>query len=540
MNIKNIHSSIIEIFDKSGFKKKDISNEIIFLVALKVITNKKGLDINDISNLKNIVLNDTNLSKYFDIDSIFKLNDIELKIIIDTLNKNVIYLNDEELFNNFSTLIDQIHSISNPKHAQFYTNKSMANLVSELLLKDVNIDELNTQDEISIYEPASGTGNLIFTLLDVIKNKGINLDKIKVYANEFDSQVAFIFEFLLSLKNIKNEIKIGNTLTNYFLENNELKKFDFVISNPPFGLPYDQDELSNHKIYDSYKVKNKLKISPASDSLLVFLEIIRKSYSKAAIVIGSNSINQFNKYFDTNTKEYNNSVLGNIIKDKQLNFIIEQPDSMFFNTNISSVILKLSNNNETFNYINIKTEKQYINATKQPRNSKIKKEYSDENISNILNNKNPFEYNNNSKINELYENCYKVDDSAISDFINSCSSGLLGLKIATDLRLISLLNKNFLNPFYNHISDKLNIDKEYLISFFENNYELSVPFIEKNISYLKNILNYNIKNKLDISMILNINNKEYKINSYIIKDELDRNIIKEAYQFISNFKNHSI
>jgi len=57
---------------------------------------------------------------------------------------------------------------------------------------------------------------------------------------------------------------------------------------------------------------------------------------------------------------------------------------------------------------------------------------------------------------------------------------------------------------------------------------------------LKNILNYNIKNKLDISMILNINNKEYKINSYIIKDELDRNIIKEAYQFISNFKNRSI
>lgn len=57
---------------------------------------------------------------------------------------------------------------------------------------------------------------------------------------------------------------------------------------------------------------------------------------------------------------------------------------------------------------------------------------------------------------------------------------------------------------------------------------------------MKNILNYNIKNKLDISMILNINNKEYKINSYIIKDELDRNIIKEAYQFISNFKNRSI
>ena len=70
----------------------------------------------------------------------------------------------------------------------------------------------------------------------------------------------------------------------------------------------------NNKFFDLYKVKNKTTISKSSDSLFVFLEIIRRSYKVSASIIGSTSFLSFEKYYDDNTNTFKNSVLGNIIK----------------------------------------------------------------------------------------------------------------------------------------------------------------------------------------------------------------------------------
>lgn len=487
MNIQNIYNNIISVYERSGLKRKDLTDEILFFVSLKILNDKKNnIDFNKIGELKTQIIEKTILGNYFDINSILKIENEKIKYILETVEKNIIYNSDEELFENVSSLIDKIHSISNPKHAQFYTNKSMAKLTSELLLSNINIEEINKQEEISIYESSSGTGNLIFSAIDCMKEKGINISKLKVYANEYDSQVAFIFNLLLELKGIKNEIRIGDTLTNYFLneEGNDFKKFDFVIGNPPFGLTYNQNEILNHSVFDLYKDKNKTTISKASDSLLVFLEIIRRSYTKSAAIIGSSVFNSFDKYFNLNDKEYSNSVLGNIVKEKQLEYVIDQDNSMFFNTDIKSTILKLSNNNEIINYVDISKSKLTISSSGQPKGSKIKKVYSEENIKKIINNPKKIKYNKNTDIKTEMNSSYEFDKDRIEQIVKGLSLNLLGIKLKQTLMLKSIENDyNYFECLFNHISNKTGVDSKDIKSFLTGNSNR-----EEVIRYFKNKL----------------------------------------------------
>ena len=130
MNITKIYNSILPTYDKSGYNNKNLSTELLFFSV--VIINK--IDINDTRNFKDNILKHSKLFNFFDVDFILsKLNEEELKFILKVFAENIDTTNKEELFKNVSSLIDEIHSLFNPKHGQFYTNDSMSKLTSELL-----------------------------------------------------------------------------------------------------------------------------------------------------------------------------------------------------------------------------------------------------------------------------------------------------------------------------------------------------------------------------------------------------------------------
>lgn len=535
MNVINIYNNIINVYEKNGLKRKDLTDEILFFISLKILNDRNNnINLDDLDNLKRNVLNKTILAKYFDVTSILKIESKNIKHIIETVNNNVTYKDEEELFENITTLIDKIHSITNPKHAQFYTNQSMGRLTSELLLSKVNVNEINRQDEITIYESSSGTGNLIFSTINLMKEKGIDTSKIKVYANEYDSQVAFIFNLLLELKGIKNEIRIGDTLTNYFLneDGDNFKKFDFVIGNPPFGLFYNQKELLNHSVFDIYKENNKTTISKSSDSLLVFLEIIRRSYTKSAAIIGSTSFNSFDKYYDLKNKKYSNSVLGNIIKEKQLEYVVDQDNSMFFNTDIKSTILKLSNDNEVLNYVDVKKSKLTVVSKNQIRSSKIKKEYSNTNIKEIINNPKKIKYTDSTDVKKFMKESYEFDKRNIEEELNSISLNILGLKFKQNILLKSLsMDSEYFNCLCKHISLKTNTSIEEIegFLFYNSNKEEVIRTLKetllKNCEGEKIEINFNTEKDC---YIVKVNDLEREIISPIAITDKEREIISTA------------
>lgn len=531
MNIKGFFNSIIGYYDKTGLNKKNISTELIFFISIKTLNDKKRLssevlDLRD-NKAKEILLNHLELNKYFNVSKMIEVENYSK--IIDELDNYIKHTDDELLFKNVSTLIDVIHTIYNPKHAQYYTNQSMAKLNVELLVNSCNIEQLKTQDEVSIYEPSSGTGNLIFPLIDKLIENGIKKENIKVYANEYDSEVAFILYLLLNIKDISFEIKIGDTLTNYFIEDNNFKKFDFIISNPPFGLGYNQEELLNHSVYDLYKEGKKLNISKKSDSLLVFLEIIRRSYKQAATIIGSVSIQDFNKYYIDNKNS--NSVLGNIVKDKQLNTIIKQNSNMFHNTSIKSTILLLTNKNDEFNFIDIDKEGLYINNTSNVvKGSKMKYIYSDDNISSILdiinNKKNNRAYKENSNISGLMEDIYKIDQDLINSINNIFTDNQKLLKMKANIKKLqlSLIDKEFKNNLYSNIAIKSNSSINEVKNVLENKNNKEIDLYIERILKDNKIYIYNIEKDVS-SYKIKINNNSIELMFPIATNNIEENII---------------
>jgi len=461
MNIKNLHNSIIHLYSKSGRKSKEIRRELIAFICIKAI-----------SIINNTALTTDSFSKILSSIPFDEINVPNVQVIVTALNNHVTFKNNNELFNRISMLIDDISKIYNPKYGQHYTNQSMANLSANLLLKDVNVFELNKREEITIYEPSAGTGNLIFPLVDLLIEKGISKDKIKIYANEFDDEVAFILQMLLMIKGIRHEIKVGDTLVNYFIdEQNNLKKFDFVVSNPPFGVGFKADELKEHDLYSNYIVKNKLQIAKASNSLFVFMEIIRNSYTVSALVIGNDC--SFEKSYKNGA--YQNSVLGNIVKDAQLDTLIMQPSSMFVNTDITTNIMLLSNNNSELAFIDVDTS--YMYEKNMYSVSKMKNGYSQKNIDDITEyakSDNKVEYNKTTlldmyKLNEAFRTQNKETLLIIEQIKNDFEHSLDMLSMQYEILTMAISNENVLKK----ICEKHGVDIDYMSELIDGKSEAS-------------------------------------------------------------------
>lgn len=410
MNIKNLHDSIIDLYSKNGLKKKNIRRELIAFISIKVL-----------SDISKMLLTEETFKQLLGKISLDNINIPNVDEIVFALNKHILFSNKEELFNSITTMIDDISKIYNPQHGQHYTNQSMALLSANLLLKDVSIEEINKKEEITIYEPSIGSGNLIFPLVDLLVARGIKKEKIKIYANEFDDEVALVAKLLLEIKDLKYEIKIGDTLVNYFTDKQgDLKKFDFVVSNPPFGVKFNPNKLKEHKIYSNYLVKEKLQIGKSSNSLPVFVEIIRNSFNIAGLIINNDC--SFDKHFKNGT--YTNSVLGNIINNRQLNTLVMQPKNMFVNTDITTNIMLLSNNNKEVSFVD--TDARYLYIKNMYSISKMKNGYSKENIFKILErikNEDGIKYNNTvlldaKKLQESFLNQHKETISIIEKIKN--------------------------------------------------------------------------------------------------------------------------
>jgi type I restriction enzyme M protein len=117
-----------------------------------------------------------------------------------------------------------------PKEGKLYTSRDAIKLMVELL---------NPKPGESIYDPAAGfAGMLIGAYKYLSLNYGDNeAKKTMLYGEEKDDNIYVLGKLNLMIHSIKNvELKKGDTLVNpKFMEENSIKKFDYVISNPPWN-----------------------------------------------------------------------------------------------------------------------------------------------------------------------------------------------------------------------------------------------------------------------------------------------------------------
>ncbi|WQT32054.1 type I restriction-modification system subunit M [Helicobacter pylori] len=147
-------------------------------------------------------------------------------------------LDDDLLGDAYEYLMRHFASESGKSKGQFYTPSEVSLLLSLLL----GIDE-NTRQDKSIYDPTCGSGSLLLKASSLAGKKGLT-----IYGQEKDISTTALCKMNMILHHSTDaDIAKGgsSTLSNpFFIKNNMLQTFDYVVANPPFSLKNWTDGLS--------------------------------------------------------------------------------------------------------------------------------------------------------------------------------------------------------------------------------------------------------------------------------------------------------
>jgi type I restriction enzyme M protein len=248
----------------------------------------------------------------------------------------------------FEELIRRFAEGSNETAGEHFTPRDIVRLTTALVfLED---DSALTKPGIirTIYDPTAGTGGFLSSGMEYVHE--LNPDaKMVAYGQELNPESYAICKADMLIKGQEvNNIKLGNTLSNDQLYSD---KFDYMLSNPPFGVDW-------KKIEQSIKDENSLKgfegrfgpgLPRVSDgSLLFLLHLISKLRDNGAdggarigIILNGSPL------FTGGAGSGESEIRRYILEADLLESIVALPTDMFYNTGIATYIWVLSNKKAT-------------------------------------------------------------------------------------------------------------------------------------------------------------------------------------------------
>ncbi len=136
----------------------------------------------------------------------------------------------------YEYLIKKFADDSGHTAAEFYTNRTVVKLMTEIT---------DPQPNESIYDPTCGSGGILLGSALHVKERGKEYRTLKLYGQELNLITSAIARINMFMHNVDEFLIIqGDTLDSpQILEDDELKKFDVVMANPPYSVK----KWSQHK-----------------------------------------------------------------------------------------------------------------------------------------------------------------------------------------------------------------------------------------------------------------------------------------------------
>lgn len=161
-----------------------------------------------------------------------RLPDETLKNLIEhfsTQTLSVANVPEDELGNAYEYLIKKFADDSGHTAAEFYTNRTVVHLMTQLLAPKAGD---------SIYDPTCGTGGMLISALDEVKRSGGEYRTLKLYGQERNLITSSIARMNLFLHGVEDfEIIRGDTLADpKHIEGDHLRQFDVILANPPYSI----------------------------------------------------------------------------------------------------------------------------------------------------------------------------------------------------------------------------------------------------------------------------------------------------------------
>ena len=221
----------------------------------------------------------------------------------------------EYLMRNFATE-------SGKSKGQFYTPAE----VSRILAKVIGIDKVDDPDT-SVYDPACGSGSLLIRAADEAP-----ID-VAIYGQEKEITTAGLAKMNLVLHNkATGEIYAGNTFADPKYrdehDNDVLRRFDFIVANPPFSLKNWTDGLKEFGRFDGYGDRPPEKNGDFAWMLHILKSLNRTG--KAAVILPHGVL------FRGNAEA---TIRKTIIDKGYIKGIIGLPANLFYGTGIPACII---------------------------------------------------------------------------------------------------------------------------------------------------------------------------------------------------------
>jgi len=239
----------------------------------------------------------------------------------------------------FEELLRRFSEMSNETSGEHYTSRDIVRLLVALVFSE-NKENLLGEGKIrTLFDCASGTGGMLTIGKEwVLENINPNIDII-LYGQELNPQTYSICksDLLISGENPDN-IKLGSSLSEDGFVG---EKFDYQITNPPFGVSWKSEE--DFVINESQNPNGRFFAGTprSSDGSLLFLQhLISKmepSGSRIGIVFNGSPL------FTGDAGSGESEIRKWIIESDWLECIVQLPDSLFFNTGITTYLWIVNN-----------------------------------------------------------------------------------------------------------------------------------------------------------------------------------------------------
>ncbi len=243
----------------------------------------------------------------------------------------------------FEELIRKFSELSNETAGEHFTPREVIRLMVEILFYE-DSDILAKPGTIrTLYDCCAGTGGMLSVSSEYLAKLNPQAT-LKVYGQELNDESFAICkaDMLIKGADVKNVI-CGNTLSEDGLSG---KKFDYMLTNPPFGVEWKKVQKEVEAEHDKLGFAGRFGpgLPRVSDgSLLFLLHLLSKMRpvdeggSRIGIVLNGSPL------FTGGAGSGESDIRRYILENDYLEAIIALPTDMFYNTGIATYVWILSN-----------------------------------------------------------------------------------------------------------------------------------------------------------------------------------------------------
>lgn len=198
-----------------------------------------------------------------------RLADATLRDLIEHFSSQTLSLarvSDDMLGKGYEYLIKKFADDSGHTAAEFYTNRTVVKLMTQLL---------DPQPGESVYDPTCGSGGMLLEAAMELRDQGREYRNLRLYGQEINLMTSAMARMNLFMHGFEDfEVVRGDTLAApAFIRDDELRQFDICLANPPYSIKqWDRDAWSS----DRYG-RNFLGVPPQGRADYAFLQHILKS-----------------------------------------------------------------------------------------------------------------------------------------------------------------------------------------------------------------------------------------------------------------------